>query len=157
MSANTRDVMLIKLQKQIPGTCGTGQDHSFLVVLLFLRLAHYTEFGNCSNAASAEFDFLIISLFEWVKELLGLQRMAGKVGMPTSPVPLLLCVEVPVWLRKPGASGWAWSGMAGYGWSSRDMAEKDRRFCSLGECLDWTEGVMVPGQGAATGRAAGLR
>lgn len=97
--------MLIKLQKQIPGTCGTGQNCSFLVTLLFLRLAHYTESGNCSNAASAEFDFLFISLFERVKELLGLQRMAGKVGMPTSPVPSLLCVEVPVWLRKPGASG----------------------------------------------------
>lgn len=91
-----------------------GQSCSFLVTLLFLRLAHDSEFGNCSNAAGAGFDFPFIIRFERVKELLGLRRMAGKVGLPTSPVALLLCVEVPAWLRKPGTSGWAWSGMTGH-------------------------------------------
>ena len=81
-----------------------GQNCSFLVALLFLRLTYDSEFGNCSNAAGAEFDSPFIILFEQVKELLGLQRMT-EVGMPTSPVALLLCVEVPAWLRKPGASG----------------------------------------------------
>lgn len=82
-----------------------GQTCSFLVALLFLRLAHDSEFGNCANAAGAGFDSPFIILFEQVKELLGLQRTTGKVGMPTSSVALLLCVEVPAWLRKAGASG----------------------------------------------------
>lgn len=62
--------MLIELQQQKSGyrCCGAGAE------LLFLKLAHDSEFGNCSGA---DFDSPFIILFEQVKELLGLQEQLG--------------------------------------------------------------------------------
>lgn len=85
--------MLIKLQKQIPGMVWGRAVPSW-------SPCSFSGWPMTANLETAPMQLVLRLTFpsyfsEQVKELLGLQRMAGKVGMPTSAVALLLRVEVP--------------------------------------------------------------
>lgn len=98
----------------------------------------------------------LIILFEQVKALLGSQRVTGEVWVPAlaSPVAFLWCAE--------GPDGWkSQEQVAESGQTGQDTAEatetwKRRRGVLLVMGVLWIRGVMVPEQGAATGKAMEL-